>query len=130
MLDCPDVESLQVFEPEALKTLKALSPESRNSISACFEPGALSPKTLQLTEVLMSLSLKRLGDLGGAIRYLNRCLSGGPGMAAAFYKLMYFPQYYSIFNSCKESGPQQASLASWGVGFIQSTKQICKCKSV
>ena len=61
MLDCPDVESLQVFEPEALKTLKALSPESRNSISACFEPGALSPKTLQLTEVLMSLSLKRLG---------------------------------------------------------------------
>ena len=26
----------------------------------------------------MSLSLKRTGDLNGAIRYLNRCLSGSP----------------------------------------------------
>ena len=44
-----------------------------------FPAGKSSSETTPpRNQVLMSLSLKRTGDLNGAIRYLNRCLSGSP----------------------------------------------------
>lgn len=55
------------------------SPILVNFFLTPFPAGKSSSETTPpRNQVLMSLSLKRTGDLNGAIRYLNRCLSGSP----------------------------------------------------